>query len=132
MEINTKHSVLVVDDDPQIFKIVSRILNPNQYEVEKAQDGMEALQKITQYKPILLLLDLMMPGMSGIEVCQKLKANPDSKEIMILVLSAKDGQIDRRRCFESGADDFLVKPFHIDSLARKIEYMIGKKGFSLN
>ncbi|MBF0491265.1 MAG: response regulator [Deltaproteobacteria bacterium] len=132
MEKNAKHSVLVVDDDPQIFKIVSRILNPNRYEVEKAQDGEEALKKISKYKPVLLLLDLMMPGMSGIEVCQKIKGSPGSKEIMILVLTAKDGQIDRRRCFESGADDFLVKPFHIDSLARKIEYMIGKKGFALN
>jgi DNA-binding response OmpR family regulator len=122
-----KRRLLVVDDDPQVFKIISRLLDPEKYRVETAQDGLEALEKIQEMHPELLILDLMMPGMSGLEVCQVVKGKKETRNIMILVLSAKDAQVDRRRCFEIGADDYVTKPFHIASLARKIEYMFEKK-----
>jgi two-component system alkaline phosphatase synthesis response regulator PhoP len=124
---NLKHKVLVVDDDPQVYKIVSRLLDTEKYEVESASDGLEALKKIRESRPELLILDLMMPGMSGLEVCEKIKGSPSTQDIMILILSAKDAQLDRRRSFEMGADDYISKPFHIASLARKIEYMFEKK-----
>ncbi|MFO1518117.1 MAG: response regulator [bacterium] len=120
-----KRRILVIDDDPQVYKIISRLLDPKRYEVETASDGPEGLKKIKEKKPELLVLDLMMPGMSGLEVCQKVKqAYP--KEMMVLVLSAKDAQMDRHRCFEIGADDFETKPFHIATLARKIDHMFEK------
>src|SRR4029453_11381657 len=122
-----KRRLLVVDDDPQVYKIISRLLDPDKYSVEGAEDGLAALKKMGDLKPELLVLDLMMPGMSGWEVCQAVKGNPGTREVMILVLSAKDAQVDRRRCFEMGADDYETKPFHIGSLARKIEYMFEKK-----
>jgi DNA-binding response OmpR family regulator len=122
-----KHRILVVDDDPQVFKIISRLLDSEKYEVEAAGDGPEALRKIQHNRPELLILDLMMPGMSGIEVCQKVKNSAGNHPIMVLVLSAKDAQVDRRKCFEMGADDFETKPFHIATLARKIDRMFEKK-----
>jgi len=124
----SKRCLLVVDDDPQVYKIISRLLDPEKYRVEGAEDGPMALKRMRELKPELLILDLMMPGMSGWEVCQAVKSNPKTCETMVLVLSAKDAQVDRRRCFEMGADDYETKPFHIGSLARKIEYMFEKKG----
>lgn len=122
-----KRRLLVVDDDPQVFKIISRLLDPEKYKVDGAEDGLAALKRIGELQPELLILDLMMPGMSGWEVCQAVKGNPKTRGTLILVLSAKDAQVDRRRCFEMGADDYETKPFHIGSLARKIEYMFEKR-----
>lgn len=122
----SKRKILVVDDDPQVFRIVNRLLNSELYEIFTATHGREALEKIPQIKPDMLLLDLMMPEMSGIEVCEKIKKNPETQHIVVFILSAKDGQIDRRRCFEVGADDYISKPFHIASLARKIEFTFEK------
>jgi len=121
-----KRKILVVDDDPQVYRIVSRLLDADCYEVFTASQGKEALEKIPDLKPDMLLLDLMMPEMSGVEVCEKIKKNPSTKDIVVFILSAKDGQVDRRRCFEVGADDYISKPFHIASLARKIEFTFEK------
>lgn len=121
-----KRKILVVDDDPQVYRIVSRLLDSNLYEVYAASQGKEALDKIPLLKPDILLLDLMMPEMSGVEVCEKVKKNPETQKIVVFILSAKDGQVDRRRCFEVGADDYISKPFHIASLARKIEFTFEK------
>ncbi len=122
-----KHKILVVDDDPQIFKIISRLLNSKKYQVISALNGSDGLRKIEEEKPELVILDLMMPGMSGIEVSKIIKENFSDQSITILVLSAKDSQMDRRKCLEMGVDDYITKPFHIASLARKIEYMFDKR-----
>lgn len=127
MKSTVKRKILVVDDDPQVFKIVSRLLNAELYEVFTATQGREALDLISEIKPDMLLLDLMMPEMSGVQVCEKIKKNPETKNIVVFILSAKDGQVDRRRCFEVGADDYISKPFHIASLARKIEFTFEKQ-----
>lgn len=122
-----KRRILVVDDDPQVYRIVSRLLDEGIYEVFSASQGKEALEKIPHVKPNMVLLDLMMPEMSGVEVCEKIKQNPETKGIVVFILSAKDGQADRRKCFEAGADDYISKPFHIASLARKIEFTFEKQ-----
>ncbi len=122
-----KRKILVVDDDPQIYKIISRLLDGEKYQIEAAVDGPEALNKVKENRPELLILDLMMPGMSGLEVCKKVKEDSLMKDVMVLILSAKDAQIDRRKCFEVGADDFETKPFHITLLARKIDYLFEKR-----
>lgn len=124
--MNSKRKILIVDDDPQVYRIVSRLLDESVYEVYAASHGKEALDKVPQIKPDMLLLDLMMPEMSGMEVCEKIKNNPDTKDIFVFILSAKDGQVDRRKCFSAGADDYISKPFHIASLARKIEFTFEK------
>jgi two-component system phosphate regulon response regulator PhoB len=90
-------------------------------------NGDSALREIQADPPDLVILDIMMPGMSGIEVCREIRKIRPQENIQVLMLSAKDSQSDRRRALEYGADDYVTKPFHIASLARKIEYMFEKR-----
>lgn len=121
------HKILIVDDDPHIRKILERMLAQPQYETQSAEDGLQALKLVEEFQPHLVILDVMMPGLSGLEVCEKIREKFNKEQIQILMLSAKDSQIDRRSALETGADDYLTKPFHIASLARKIEYSLEKQ-----
>lgn len=122
-----RRKVLVVDDDPQIRKILERILDSTRYHVVSVSEGPAALIKFREFSPQLVILDIMMPGLSGIDVCQQLRKEFPDRKFQVLMLSAKDSQADRRRALEYGADDYVTKPFHIASLARKIEYIFDKK-----
>jgi two-component system phosphate regulon response regulator PhoB len=121
-----KRKILVVDDDPQVRKILTRMLEPGTYEIRSADDGFTALQSIRDWSPDLVILDIMMPGMSGIEVCRQIREEKPGPDLQILMLSAKDSQADRIRALEYGANDYVTKPFHIASLGRKIQYMFEK------
>lgn len=125
-EAEVKRKVLVVDDDPQIRKILTRMLAPATYEIRSADDGFSALETVREWDPDLVILDIMMPGMSGIEVCRQIREEKPGQNLQILMLSAKDSQSDRRRALEYGANDYVSKPFHIASLGRKIQYMFEK------
>jgi DNA-binding response OmpR family regulator len=122
-----KRKVLIVDDDPQVRKILNRMLSASDYEIYSAEDGQKAIDTVARCNPDLIILDIMMPGMSGIEVCKQIREDFPDREIQVLMLSAKDSQADRRRALEYGANDYVTKPFHIDSLARKIQYIFEKK-----
>jgi len=124
----SKRKVLVVDDDPQIRKILERMLIGPSYDVRTAVDGLTALSQVREDPPDLVILDIMMPGMSGIEVCRQIRESNLEHPIQVLMLSAKDSQADRRRALEYGANDYVTKPFHIASLVRKIQYMFEKQG----
>ena len=119
--------ILVVDDDPYVSKIVSRLLPAGQYEIQAVGSGEEAKKAFDDFAPDLLLLDIMMPGMSGIELCKFVREHLQYREIMIIMLTAKDSQHDRLQAFQYGADDYITKPFHIDSLARKINFIFEKR-----
>ena len=123
----SKRKVLIVDDDPQIRKILERMLGDPKYDVKCVEDGKGAMESLQDYHPDLVILDIMMPGMSGIEVCRQIREVYPQREVHVLMLSAKDSQSDRRRALEYGADDFVTKPFHIASLGRKIDYIFDKK-----
>ncbi|HEX5033615.1 MAG TPA: response regulator, partial [bacterium] len=125
-EVAIKRKVLVVDDDPQIRKILTRMLEPSTYEIRSVDDGFAAIQSVREWEPDLVILDIMMPGMSGIEVCRQIRAEQAGANLQILMLSAKDSQADRLRALEYGANDYVTKPFHIASLGRKIQYMFEK------
>ncbi len=128
MEINEKASrILVVDDEPEIHAVLGKLLSREGFDVESAYTADEALKSIENTKPDLIILDIMMPRVSGIEVCNKLKANPATKDILILIVSARDAQADRIEGLTHGADDYVSKPFHLRSLVRKIEHMLEKK-----
>ena len=118
--------ILIVDDEPQIHTVLGKLLTKEGYQIADAYSAEEAYQKIEARKPDLILLDIMMPKVSGIEVCNKLKADPKTKDILILILSAKDGQADRIEGLTHGADDYVSKPFHLRSLVRKIQHMLTK------
>ena len=125
-EVANKRKVLVVDDDPQIRKILTRMLEPSTYEIRSVDDGFAAIQSVREWGPDLVILDIMMPGMSGIEVCRQIREENAGGTLQILMLSAKDSQADRLRALEYGANDYVTKPFHIASLGRKIQYMFEK------
>ncbi|MFH1829539.1 MAG: response regulator [Pseudomonadota bacterium] len=128
MQIKDKSSrVLVVDDEPEIHAVLGKLLSKEGYDVDSAYSADEALKSIKNAKPDLIILDIMMPKVSGIEVCNKLKADSKTKDILILIVSARDAQADRIEGLTHGADDYVSKPFHLRSLIRKIEHMLTKK-----
>lgn len=118
--------ILIVDDEPQIHIVLEKLLTKEGYRVQSALSAEEAYQSVLKERPDLILLDVMMPKISGIEVCNKLKSDPNTKDILILILSARDQQADRIEGLTHGADDYVSKPFHLRSLVRKIEHMLAK------
>ena len=119
--------ILLVDDEPQIHIVLGKMLKNEGFRVESAYNAQEAYDKIANEKPDLILLDIMMPKVSGIEVCNKLKGDPSTKDILIVIVSARDGQADRIEGLTHGADDYISKPFHLRSLVRKIQHILTKK-----
>ncbi len=104
--------VLVVDDDRVIQQLLEVNLELEGYEVvATAADGKEALEKIAELKPDLVILDIMMPKMDGLEVCRRLRADPDLSEIPVILLSARAQDMDIREGLEIGASAYLTKPF---------------------
>ncbi len=121
-----RFDILIVDDDPQIHKLISKMLPNEFYSVQSAFNAQEAFTAINRKKPHLIILDIMMPNVSGIEVLNEVKGNPKTQDILTLILSAKDSQTDRIEGLRQGADDYVSKPFHMKHLIRKIEHMLGK------
>lgn len=119
--------ILIVDDDPTVHKLIIKKLSSDQYKIESVFDAPTAIHEVDRLRPDLVILDLMMPKVSGIEVCRTIKTNPETKETLVLILSAKESQDDRIKGLEYGADEYISKPFHLASLTRKIEYMLSKK-----
>lgn len=113
--------VLVVDDDPEIVGLLRRGLSYNGYCVETAASGKEALERAVDREPDLVVLDIMMPGMDGLEVSRRLRAGG---KVPILLLTAKGTVEDRVTGLESGADDYLVKPFALDELLARVRALI--------
>jgi DNA-binding response OmpR family regulator len=119
--MNNKIKILVSEDNADIRKILVMRLEINGYTVIQAQDGEEALDKIKKEVPDLVILDLMMPKISGFEVCRMIKFDDKYKDIPIIVLSALDQQADREKAIENGADAYFIKPFDLELLLNKIE-----------
>jgi len=116
--------ILVVDDDPEIVSFVQRGLAYEGYRVDTAADGKEALTKAHDREPDLVVLDIMMPGIDGIEVAKRLRQGGD---IPILMLTAKGTVADRVTGLESGADDYLLKPFAFDELLARIRALLRRR-----
>src|SRR3989338_1523889 len=103
----SKNLILLVDDEPQIHTVLTKMLTNENFEVLNAFNAEEAYQHIARRKPDLILLDIMMPKVSGIEVCNKIKADPETQDIVIVMLSARDAQSDRIEGLTHGADDYV-------------------------
>lgn len=116
--------VLVVDDNETNVELICMHLKPFPYDIEKAYDGEEALQKIQEEPPDLILLDLMMPRISGYEVCQKVKNNPQTALIPVIIITALRELEDKIKAIEIGADDFLIKPFNKIELITRIKSLL--------
>ena len=116
--------ILVADDDPFISQIIREALVSDGYKVDKAADGLEALQKIEQLSPDLVIMDYMMPKMDGPEVCRKAKDNPKIKHIPIIMVTAVADVKEKVNLLESGAEDYIVKPFDLEELLARVKVVL--------
>jgi len=122
--VSSGQKILVVEDEPDIAKLVSYNLTQERFQVITAEDGEQALKFIQREKPNLVVLDLMLPGLSGIEVCKILRGQPDTAKLPILMLTAKVGEADRVVGLEMGADDYLGKPFSPREMIARVRAML--------
>src|SRR2546429_5296470 len=104
--------VLIADDNPQGVELLEAYLSGSNYDVETAADGEETLRKVKEWRPDLILLDIMMPKISGFEVCKRVRADPATREIAVLMVTALDDSADGERANEAGTHDFLTKPIN--------------------
>ncbi|NQY80466.1 MAG: response regulator transcription factor [Candidatus Caenarcaniphilales bacterium] len=117
--------VLVVEDEPQILRLIELELKYEGYDVITSADGKEALALVREHNPDLILLDCMLPSLSGEEVCLKLRE--EGFDQPIIFITAKDGIEDKVKCLDSGADDYLVKPFVAEELLARIRAIFRRK-----
>ena len=118
--------IMVVDDEPYIARVIKFKLEQEGYTVISANDGITGLSKIKEEKPDLVLLDVMMPGMSGYEVCQKIKGDAELAGIPVVILTAKGQERDREQGFSMGASDYITKPFSPNRLLELVKSIIGE------
>ncbi len=117
--------ILIVDDEEKVRKLVEVTLSVGELEIFHASSGDEALKIARDAKPDIILLDIMMPGeLDGFDVCRLLKEDPDTKEIHVIMLTAKGQQVDKERGLAVGADDYFVKPFSPMELMDKIDNVL--------
>jgi two-component system phosphate regulon response regulator PhoB len=120
--------IFVVDDEPDLLELLRFNLTADGYRVECATSGSAALERMRKLRPDLLVLDLMLPDMSGIEVCRQLRADPELSSTPVIVLTAKAEEIDRVVGFEVGADDYVTKPFSPRELALRVRAVLRRQG----
>lgn len=118
------HRILIADDEPNMIVSLEFLMQREGYAVSVARDGVQALDMIRSERPDLVLLDGMMPGLSGFEVCEAVRADPALSATRILMLSAKGRETDIARGMGAGADAYVVKPFSTRDLAQKIREML--------
>jgi two-component system, OmpR family, alkaline phosphatase synthesis response regulator PhoP len=128
----TRDRVLIADDNEANVELLEAYLGDSGLDVEiaVAVDGQDTLEKAASFKPDLILLDVMMPKLSGFEVCQKLKGDPATRGIMILMVTALNEHGDMERAVDVGTDDFLSKPVDKVSLVKRVENMLKLRNVS--
>lgn len=112
--------ILLIDDEPELVRAVTVRFKASGYEVIPAFDGQEGIDKAQEFKPDLVLLDIVMPEMDGYEVCKRLKSNPDTKDIPILIFTAYDQRDLEQKCILAGANVIIMKPFETDELLESV------------
>ncbi len=124
----TADRVLIADDNEANRELLEAYLTGLDCVTEIAVDGQETMEKAVSFKPDLILLDVMMPKLSGFEVCEKIKSDPDLKKIMILMVTALNELGDIERAVDAGTNDFLSKPVNRVELLKRVENMLQLKG----
>lgn len=122
----SKGRILVVDDEIYIVHILDFSLGMEGYEVLTALDGEQALERLKNDKPDLIVLDIMMPKVDGYEVCRTIKSSPETQHIPVILLSAKGRNVDQKMGFDVGADDYITKPFSPRKLVERINALLGQ------
>ncbi len=122
-----KQKVLVIDDEENIIEFIRLGLRYEGFHVESASDGEQGVTAAQRINPDLVILDVMMPGIDGLEVCRRLRDNPTTHDVPILMLTAKDEVKDRIIGLKTGADDYLTKPFDFDELLERIRAILRRQ-----
>lgn len=120
-------SILVADDEPNIVLSLEFLLTQAGFRVRTAADGEAALAAITEEPPDLVLLDVMIPGRDGYAVCQEIRSNPAWRDVRIIMLTAKGGEIQREKGLSLGADEYVTKPFSTRDLVDRIRRMLERR-----
>jgi two-component system, OmpR family, alkaline phosphatase synthesis response regulator PhoP len=117
-------TVLIVDDNPQNVELLAAFVESLPVKIVTASDGIEALRKVAEHNPDLILLDIMMPHMSGFQVCQRIKSDPKTRDIQILMVTALNELGDIERATECGTDDFVSKPVNKVELLTRVKSLL--------
>ncbi len=121
MATDSRPRVLIVEDEPDLNNLLADVLSAYDFTPMQALDGDQAFRLMAEHTPSAILLDLMLPGLSGFEICRQLKSSRATRTIPILILTALDRQVNRRSGFDAGADDYLTKPFTPDGLIERLQ-----------
>ena len=127
IQINTA-KVFIVDDESEITEIVDTFLTEHGFQVTTENNPVEAIKKIKNVKPNVILLDIMMPGIDGYEICQRLKQDPEFTNTPVIFLTGKDRSDDMGRSFKSGGDMFIKKPFSCERLLEIVNIVMMSTG----
>lgn len=112
--------ILIVEDEPAQREVLAYNIEAEGFRVSRAENGDEALLLVDEETPDLIVLDWMLPSVSGIEICRQLKARPETRDVPVIMLSARSEEVDRVRGLETGADDYMVKPYSVAELLARI------------
>lgn len=123
-EEHPSSTMLVIDDDDNIIQLIKLGLKYEGFQVESTATGSDALAAAQRLNPALIILDILLPDLDGLEVCNRLRSNPTTRNIPILMLTAKDEVHDRITGLQTGADDYLAKPFNFDELVARIRAIL--------
>ena len=119
--------ILIVEDDPSFSRAINHIVEKEGYDVSTASNGMTGLRMATEDKPDLLILDVMLPGIDGFEICSRLRNEPQTAKLPIMMLSAKGQESDKTTGLKVGADEYLTKPVDRELLLEKITTLLAKE-----
>lgn len=122
--------ILIAEDNLEGMELLEAYLTGTEYDVQTATDGEETLRRVKAWKPDLILLDVMMPKISGFEVCKRLRASPDTRDIVILMVTALDQHSDIDRAVEAGTNDFLTKPINKAELLLRVRAALASRAKS--
>lgn len=123
-----KPTILVVEDEAPLMTLLRYNLEKQGFRVEEAADGQEALLRVSEARPDLVLLDWMLPTLSGIEVCRQLRRRPNTRDLPIIMVTARTEDQDAVRALDTGADDYIAKPFVMDALLARIRALLRRSG----
>ena len=123
-----KPIILVVEDEAPLLTLLRYNLEKQGFRVEEAADGQEALLRVAETKPDLILLDWMLPALSGLEVCRQIRRRPATRDLPIIMVTARTEDQDAVRALDTGADDYIAKPFAMDALLARIRALLRRSG----
>ncbi len=121
------HRILIVDDEPNIVLALELLMKREGYEIQSVDDGQKAFDAVREFRPDLIILDIMMPKMDGYEVCQRIRADASLKDISIIMLTAKGREVEREKGLALGADYYITKPFSTREVMLRIKEILSAR-----